>query len=261
MNKKILAIVTAVPLALSSWVAANAQEEEDPPPYVTPVDTFACDFNEGKGPADLKSAIDAWNAWMDEQGATDYGAVTLTPYYFGENTFDVAWLGFWTSQEAMGTGIDGYLANGGAVAQGFSDALTCSSHDHWASINVKPPKEGPAPDKFVLMFSDCSLENEGEYEALFDSLDEVVAYQTEHDYRNATWFMWPVFGGGGERKFDFKAVTAYDDYTTFGKAYQHNANGGGRQAMNQMMGDQLDCDVSRVYNATTVRRITPPASD
>ena len=147
MNKKILAIVTAVPLALSGWVTANAQEEEQAPPYVTPVDTFACDYNEGKGPADLKQAIAGWNAWMDEQGATGYGAFTLTPYYFGEGSFEVAWLGYWTSQEGMGSGIDNYLANGGAAERGFNEVLTCKSHEHWASINIKPPKKRSVPDR------------------------------------------------------------------------------------------------------------------
>jgi len=261
MRKKILVAAAAIPIALSGWTTVLAQEEEEAPPYVTPVDTFACDYNEGKGPGDLKQAIAGWNAWMDEQGATDYGAFTLTPYYFGEDTFDVAWLGFWTSQEAMGAGIDNYLANGGEAAQGFNEVLTCTSHDHWASINIKPPKEGPVPDNLVLMFSDCSLENEDGYDALFASLGEVTAYQTENKYGNATWFMWPVFGGGGELEFDFKAVTAYDNYTAFGKAYQHNANGGGRQAMREIMGGQLDCDAARVYNAKTVRKVEAPANE
>jgi hypothetical protein len=260
MNKKILALVTAVPLALSGWMTANAQEEEAPP-YVTPVDTFACDYNEGKGPADLKGAIDGWNTWMDAQGAKDYAAFTLTPYYFGEDTFDVAWLGFWTSQEAMGAGIDSYLATGGEAAQGFNEVLTCTSHDHWASVNIKPPKEGPAPDKFVLMFSDCSLKNEDGYDALFASLKVATAYQNEHNYENATWMMWPVFGGGGELDYDFKKVSSYSDYTAFGKAYQHNANGGGRQAIKEIMGDQLDCDAARVYNTRVARRMEAPASE
>ncbi len=261
MNKKILTIVTAASLLMSAWATANAQEEEAAPPFVTPVDTFTCNYNEGKGPKDLKKAIAGWNAWMDEQETTSYGAFTLTPYYFGAETFDIGWLGFWSSQEAMGVGLDNYLANGGEAAQGFNDVLTCDTHSHWASINVKPPKDGPAPDSLVLMFSDCSLENEVEYKALFASLKEATAYQTENNYGNASWMMWPVFGGGGESKFDFKAVTAYDNYTAFGKAYQHNANGGGRQALNEIMGDQLDCDASRVYNAKVARRMEAPAED
>jgi len=89
MDTKILAFVTAVPLALSGWATANAQEEEQAPPYVTPVDTFACDYNEGKGPADLKQAISRLAppdlpyahelAWHDGNGHSHVQAALLGP--------------------------------------------------------------------------------------------------------------------------------------------------------------------------------------
>jgi len=258
MKKKLLASLMAIPLVLMGWTNASAQEDEDKSPYVLPVDTFTCSYNDGKGPGDLKKAIASWNEWMDEQGATDYGAFVLTPYYYGADTFELGWLGYWTSQEAMGEGIDAYLSEGKESAKGFAEVLTCETHEHWAVVNVKPPKDGPGPDKSVFMFANCSLEDDTSYESLFESLDEAVAYQEEHGYTHGSWFMWPVFGGGGESEFDFKAVSVWDNYTEFGKAYQHNANGGGRQAQNEIMGDKMDCDASRVYNAMTVRR---PADD
>ena len=55
--------------------------------------------------------------------------------------------------------------------------------------------------------------------------------------------------------WEFKWITSFANYTDFGKAYQHNANGGGRQAMNEIMGKTLDCDAARVYNARMIRRI------
>jgi hypothetical protein len=255
MNKKATAILAAIPLALSAWVTVNAQEEEDAPPYVTPVDTFTCNYNDGKGPDDLKKAAADWNVWMDNQGTNNYGAVTLTPYYYGDDSFDVGWLGFWTNQEAMGEGIDSYLTKGTKQAEGFSKVVTCDTHEHWATINVKKPKEGPPPDNFVLMFSNCTIGEDTEWEALKAGIDEAAAYMTEQNFGNGAWMMWRVFGGAGEPDWDFKWVTSYDNYTDFGKAYQHNANGGGRQKMNEIMGDMLDCDSARVYNATTVRRI------
>ena len=260
MHKKFLTSVVAISIALSGWTAAFAQDEEEKSPHVTPVDTFTCNYNDGKGPADLKKVIADWNAWMDDQGSQDYGAITMTPYYYGEDAFDVAWLGFWTSQEAMGAGIDNYLANGGEAAEGFTDVLTCVSHSHWATIQIKsPPPE--QKDTGVLMFSDCSLKNDDGWDEFFASMKKLTAYMTEQEYRNGMWLMWPVFGGGGESTFDFKAVTAYDNYTDFGKSYQHRANGGGRQAMREIMGDQLDCDTSRVYNTRVARHLPPPADE
>lgn len=257
MHKKLLASVVAIPIVLSGWTASFAQEEEEKPPHVTPVDTFTCSFNEGMGSDDLDKAVANWNAWMDEQGTGNYGAVTMTPYYYGDDTFELGWLGFWTNQEAMGAGIDSYLTNGSKASEGFAKALTCDTHEHWATINVKPPGEGPAPDNFVLMFTNCTIAEDTEWPALKAAIGEAVDYMTEQEFGNGAWMMWPVFGGGGETDWDFKWVTSYDNYTAFGKAYQHNANGGGRQKMKEIMGDKLDCDAARVYNATTVRRITP----
>jgi len=260
MNKKILAALTAATLILCGWTTAFSQEE-DKPPYVTPVDTFTCNYNDDKGPEDLKKAVASWNAWMDEEGVDNYGAVTMTPYYYGDDSFELGWLGFWTNQEAMGAGIDHYLAKGGKAAEGFNKAVTCDSHEHWATINVKQPKEGPAPDNFVLMFSNCTVAEDTEWKVLMAAINDAAAYMTEQEFGNGAWMMWRVFGGAGDPDWDFKWVTSYANYTDFGKAYQHNANGGGRQKMNEIMDDMLDCDSARVYNATTVRRITAEGGD
>ena len=260
MIKKILASAVALPIALLGWTATFAQDEEDKAPHVAPVDTFTCNYNEGKGPADLEEVIGGWNAYMDKQGANDYGAITLTPRYYGEDTFDIGWLGYWTSQEAMGAGMDSYRTSGAKTAKAFSEVLTCQSHSHWATIQAKAPNEGER-DTGVLMFSDCSLTNDDGWDEFFTSLKQASAYMTEQNYGNGMWLMWPVFGGGGESTFDFKAITHYDNYTDFGKAYQHRANGGGRQALREIYGGQLECDTTRVYDTKTVRRPAPPAED
>jgi hypothetical protein len=254
MKKKIIAASIALPLALST---AFAQEEEEQSPYVVPVDTFTCNYNDGKGSADLDKVVAAWNEQLDELGADSYGAVTLTPVYYGNDTFDVGWIGYWVSQEAMGAGIDSYRASSaGELDPKFAEVLTCDTHSHFASIQVKAPPEGETPDNVVLMFSNCSKSDEVEWDALFDKIKTAVAYQEEKGFRKGDYMMWPVFGGEGKPPWDFKWVTSFANYTDFGIAYQHNANGGGRQKMNEIMGDALDCDPARVYDAKVVRRAT-----
>lgn len=261
MKKKLLATFAAIPLLLCSWLIAFAEEEEDKSPWVTPVDTFTCSFNEGKDMEDLDKVIADWNAYMDEQGADSYGAFVLTPNYHGEDTFEIGWLGYWTSQEMMGAGIDAYRANAGEMDGKFASVLTCDTHEHWASVQMKAPPEGGPPDNAVLMFSNCTKSDDVEWDALFDKIDTAVDYMEANNFKSGAWAMWPVFGGSGEPDWDFKWVTSYANYTDFGKAYQHNANSGGRQKMNEIMDKSLDCDVGRVYDARTVRRVTaaPPA--
>ena len=262
MKNRLTTMLFAIPLSLLAFAPAFAQdEEEEQAPYATPVDTFTCSFNEGQDAADLDKAIADWNAWLDEQGADSYAAITLTPYYYGADSFEIGWLGFWTSQEAMGAGIDNYLANGGKLAERFNEVLTCESHEHWASFQLKAPPAGEMPDNFVLLFSNCSRGEGVEYSTLFEAIEKATAYWTEQGSKSGQWAMWQVFGGGGEQEWDFKWVTSFPNYTEFGKSYQHSANGGGRQKMDEIYGDMLDCDASRVYNARVVRRITAGMDD
>jgi hypothetical protein len=261
MKKKLLAACAALPLLCTGWLVASADEhEEEKAPYVTPLDTFTCSYNDGMGPDDLDKAIADWNAWMDDQGVNNYGAMVMTPYYHGADTFELGWLGFWSSQEAMGAGIDQYLAKGGKYAKGFEKVLSCDSHEHWATVNVKDPG-WDSPDNVVLMFSNCSRNEGVEWDPLFGAIKKAMDYQTEKGFRKGDWMMWPVFGGGGDPGWEFKWVTAFENYTDFGIAYQHNANGGGRQKMSEIMGDMLDCDAARVYNARVVRKVEPDESE
>ena len=258
MKKKNCAVLTVVPLLVLGWGSALAQDEEQKSPYVVPVDTFTCNYNDGKGPADLDEVTAAWNAHLDERNVDTYAAMTLTPNYYGKDTFDVAWLGYWISQEAMGAGIDGYRAESGNLDAKFAEVITCDTHSHFASIEVKAAPEGDMPDEIVLMFSNCTKSDDVEWNDLFGRIDKAVAYQEEKGFKKGDYLMWPVFGGEGEPPWDFKWVTSFANYTDFGVAYQHNANGGGRQAMNEIMGDALDCDPARVYDAKVIRSITSP---
>ena len=47
MYKKPLSSVVALAVALLGWTTVFAQEEENKAPYVSPVDTYNCSYNEG----------------------------------------------------------------------------------------------------------------------------------------------------------------------------------------------------------------------
>ena len=256
MNKKVVSSITLVPLLLCGWGAAVAQDEE-PPPYVAPVDTFTCYYNDGKGPKDLDKVVAAWNARLDKDGVDSYAALLVTPNYYGKGTFEIGWLGWWTSQEAMGAGMDSYRAGAaGEFDAKFNEVLSCDTHSHYASVQVKAPPEGEMPDNLVLMFSNCTRDDEVKWDDLWDRIGKGVDYMESQGYKQGAFLMWPVFGGEGTPDWDFTWVSVYENYTDFGKAYQHNANGGGRQAMNEIMQNGLECDAARVYDAKVIRKIT-----
>jgi len=220
---------------------------------VMPVETFTCDYNDGKGPADLDKATAAWNRWMDERGAYyTYAALTLTPYYFGADTFDVGWLGIWPSGEAMGRGIDLYLGQGSEYARAFADVVTCDTHSNFAGATIKSPP-GDAPDNLVLFFSDCNVHDGAGWDAVMAGLAAWSDYMTKQAYDNGVWILFPAFGGA-DMDYDFKYVTSHDDFASAGKAYDKFGNGGGWEKRQELLGELLDCDVPRAYTAKFRRK-------
>jgi hypothetical protein len=229
-------------------------QEEEKGPTVVPLETYTCNYNEGMGSADLDAAVDGWNAWMDEQDAHNYFAMTMTPFYHGAETFDVGWLGVSPTAEEMGAGADAFAAKGGEQAAAFARALTCDTHSNFATIVVKKPPERESPDSLVVAFSDCTVADDTTMDDVFTGLDNWTAYQTESGYMNGTWVFFPAYGGGDE-DFDFKMVSAWGSHAARGRDYDLYANAGGYQKRREIMGSMLDCNVSRVYDGEVRRDI------
>ena len=195
---------------------------------------------------------------MDDQGNGTYGALTLTPWYHGAETFDVGWLGYWNNGASMGAGTDKYLAEGGELAAGFAAAVTCDTHSNFASMMIKSPGDGEPPPGLVVYFSDCKMADGAEWGAVREGLGAWADYMTEQAYNNGMWILFPAFGDG-DADFDFKSVTTYENHAAAGAAYDKYGNGGGWQKRSELHGDLLSCDVSRVYNGKFQRTPAPPA--
>jgi len=254
MIKKTIAAVAAALLLLSVGMTALAQDGDT----ISPVETFTCNYNDGKGPADLEKATAAWNKWMDDEGDDTYGALTLSPWYHGADTFDVGWLGYWNDGASMGAGTDKYLTEGGQLAEGFADAVTCDTHSNFASMMIKSPGDDEPPPGLVVYFSDCNIEDGADWGSVRQGLGAWADYMTEQEYNNGLWVLFQAFGSG-EEDFDFKSVTTYENHAAAGAAYDKYGNGGGWQKRRELLGNLLDCNVSRVYNGTFQRTPAPPA--
>lgn len=254
MKKYLVSILSGVLATSAGAGMAQAQEEETTQTFA-PVETFSCYYNEGKGPMDLDKAIAAWNKYADSQGITDYFAMTITPHYFSSNTgsFDIGWLGVWPDGTTMGVDYDKWFSTGQKAAAGIYEVLNCDSHANFASLRIKAPASEKAPQKPVIVFSDCDVLVEGSWDPVFEALDAWAAYQTERGYENGTWALFPAYGGGGDTP-DFKLVQSYANHAALGKAYDLYGNGGDYKKRGEMMNGIVDCDVSRVYNGNVVRR-------
>lgn len=253
MNKIFIAIVTVVLTSTLAFVTTGAQEQSEEP-VVYPVETYTCSYNKGQGPADLEKVIAGWNEYMDQQGAGNYFAMTLTPHYFGGETFDVGWLGAAPTGEELGAGADAWMTDGAKQAAAFAKVLDCDSHSNFATMQIKESPSQASPDNIVLTFANCSAMNGKTMEDVFAAMDAWTAYSIENGYRNGAWALFPAYGVD-DVDFDFKLVNGYDNHTDMGKDYDHYANGGGYQKHAELLGDVLSCDVTRVYDAVVRRRI------
>lgn len=254
MKKIVTAAMSAMIVLFAGASVAQEEEQEAAQLSFTPVEAYACDFNDGKGPADLAAVVKDWNDWMDEEGQTDYFAFTMSPTFYGERNFDVAWFGVWPDGNAMGAGTDFWLGNGQEYAARYFDVLTCDSHTQFASVQMRQPPESDMDrgDTFVLSFSNCSMEEGKTFEDYVAAQQEWNAYAEENGITGGAWAMFPVWGENVEADYDFKAVGSAANYTQLGANWAKYAEGHYRKS-NEIFDGLLDCDSSRVYTATVVR--------
>ena len=253
MNKQIISM--AIGTVLTLLVSGTSFGQDSQGPLFVPVESYACKYNEGKGPADLDAAVAAWTEYADQNGTDTYAAWTLEKHFFGrdQDYFDVLWLGAWKNANEMGAGTDQYLASGGAVQARFNSVLTCSAHANFASVNPVPPPEGSTPESVVLTFSDCTLKEGARPADVAASMAKWGQALKDAGIESGIFHWYPVFGGG-DADFTFKWVETYTDHTALGKFYETMGNGGLYLRHAELFGDLLDCDVARVYNAKNRRK-------
>jgi hypothetical protein len=256
METKALTAVLAGFILASASGTVLAQDEQPENPTMRVVEGWTCDYNEGKGPADLKKANDAWNKWMDETGQNDYYAAIITPYFYGEQNFDFGWLGVARDGNTFGMGTHKWINEGGEVGALFNDAITCKSHTAWASMVVDPRDgdgDGDESDNdFVLSIANCSIKEGHKFEEYLAAAQEWDAYAKEVGIKSVSWAWFPIAGESND-DYGFKGVGAADDFVELGANWHKFLEGHWRKS-NELFSDVVDCDVSRIYLGNAIRR-------
>lgn len=254
--RKVLTAATSALMFLFVGSGAIAQDEAAEEPSIVPVEIWACSYNDGKGPEDLKPVIGAWNEWMDDQGHDDYFAAILSPAFFGERAFDFGWLGVWPDGNAMGAGVDSYMNGGGEVEAQFGEVIDCGQHVLFATMEMRsPPEPEEGDDDFVLAFSNCSINEGHTFEEIQAAQEKWNAYADENGFTDGgSWVMWPIWGENVEADYDFKFLGSADDFTSLGANYQLMADGHWRQN-EEIWAGLLDCDSTRIYASKAIRRM------
>jgi len=252
--KKFLTVLVSGGLLLSVGIgiADEHEGEAEEANVAVPVEMFACKFNEGKGPADMKPVYKKFNAWADKQGIDDYTAWSLAPYYASpEQDFDQIWLGVSPKAKALGRAQDSWLATGGKVQEAFDEVNTCDVHAAYSALKIKSPPERDNPSNIFISFSDCNMADGTSFDDLYNPLIEWGKYAAENGSTAGMWVFFPVHGGGGE-SFDFKFVAAWQNLEDRGADWDSYSEGGWQKG-NELFAGKVECDSSRGYLASSVR--------
>ena len=247
--KKFLTILATGSLLMAAF-ANTAFAQDDGAETVVPVHLYACTYNDGMGPEELDTATAKWNAWADGAGMDDYSAWTLAKYYYGPlQAFDVIWLGVAPNGTAMGRVEDQYLATGGAAAMGFAKVVTCGAHNRFAAMEFKAPPSGDTEPTVMLAFQDCKIaEGKNFNDDVAPAVRKWADFRTDQDSIGGQWVLFPAYGGGGE-EFDFKWVSSYANHEAMGQSWDSYDG----ELDSKLFDGVIDCDSSRVYNATNRR--------
>ena len=255
MRMKILAALACALLA-PAMAAAESHEEGPAMPPMMPVDTYTCDYVDGKGMDDLMEVVKEFNDWADDEDITDYYAALVMPQFFGERMFDVGWLGASADGNALGSVMESWVTEGGEVAAMFNEVIDCTSHTQFASMTIRPPanQEDEDDDRFVLTFTNCSPRDENSFADVMGGLNAWVEYSSANGFDSAIWMMFPIYGESNN-DYAFKVVEGYDDYLSFGNEFELMGNGGHWAKSAEILEPLLDCDIARVYDGVTIRRM------
>lgn len=251
MNRCVTALAGGS-LFLVLGISTSIAQEEDQADPATPIEIFACNYNDGKGPADLDAVVAKFNDWVDEHGIDDYTAWTLVPYYAGaEQDFDWLWLGGSPSARSLGRTQDVWLAEGGKIQEMFNDVAPCSGHSNFAAVQFKAPPKRENPSNIVISFSDCKMADGVMFKDVAPALSQWADYRDGHGSTSGMWALFPAYGTGGE-DFDFKFVASWQNLEDQGADWDQYSAEGYKKA-EELFAGRLDCDASRVYLSTNRR--------
>ncbi len=249
MNRFLITLATGSFVLVAGLNNAIAQDGDDDA-GARPVELYICSYNDGMGPADLDAVTAKWNEWADGQGINDYSAWTLTKYYFGsDQDFDYIWLGVAENANSLGAAQDKWLATGGEVLALFQRVATCDTHVLFASIEFKAAPEEDRSN-VVASFSDCKIADGKNFS---DDVAPAIAawaeFRSGQGSNSAHYVFFPTYGGGGE-DFDFKWVSTHGSYAEQGTDWDNWDPDKARELFSGV----IDCDSSRIYDATNRRR-------
>jgi hypothetical protein len=105
------------------------------------MESWACNYVEGKGYGDLMKVAAKWDKWASKNHPAPYDAYVLTPVFATfEEVPESVWLGFSPTSAELGAIADQWMSEGGDLIDGFNSVVDCGAHTLAASRAVGPTR-------------------------------------------------------------------------------------------------------------------------
>jgi hypothetical protein len=213
---------------------------------------WGCNFSNGADMTDLSRAFDEYNVWADAAGITGLTIYQLTPSFYSEDMeYDFLGMNIWPDGAAFGDGNDAMANDSDSLAM-FEDVVECDTHALYALVGVKPPAENIAPPS-LWEFSNCTMHGNRSADEGVAAVGAVTEIFARYNLNDAHAALFNIAGHQSDADYDFKWVTTYQSYQSWGSLFDGLTGDGGVQEMGAILDPVMQCDSSRIYS-TTVRR-------
>jgi hypothetical protein len=247
MNKLLVKVIAVLVVSVGWTQSVLGQQPQD---KAAPVEFFACNWQDGKGMADLEKVGQKFSKWADKNDSK-YSAWILTPQFHTNVGFDVGWLGAWPDGNAFGKAQDAWHAGGRELAADFGKVMDCSaSHELATSAVIRAPETPPGNG--VVMFAECTMAQGKSPADALPAHRKAGAAMTAMGSKASAWLFYPGLGAG-DIDFHYWHVIAFKNYTELGAATELYINGGGWEKVMGIMGPVSRCGSPSVFDVRLVR--------
>ena len=248
MNK-LRAVVIALSAVSVVWSQAGLAQEG---PQSGPVEFFACDWQDGKGPKDLDKLGKQFNKWADKNDV-GYSAWVATPQFATDLDYDFLWIGSWPNGASMGAGTDAWLggAVSGDIGDAFGEVMDCTGgHVLMTSVAVNARDWKPASGN--VWFSACSLADGKTGMDALEAHGKASKAMGEMGIKSASWAMFPALGMSN-MDYDYLQVVMHENYKHLGDNYDKYYLGGGVQKASAIIKGVTSCKSPNLFDARLIR--------
>jgi hypothetical protein len=249
MIKKIIIPVAALFCLLGMQVFADNHAMETP----TIIDTYSCNFLDGKGEKDLDSAISYWNQQMDkmDNDTVNQGAHWLITPVRSSQPGDFYWLSASPNLTAWANGNAAYAASdeGQAADARFTKMSKCTSAS-WMSEQVYGDQTPPEPGATtILEAAGCTLK-EGKTMSNVRAVEANFVAEAKAAGLDMRVFRFSPMYTNGE--VDLLYFVGYNDTASYVANNNKGWNTKGLRVANAFSQLVMDCGAG-LYNARNLR--------